>query len=183
MKVSYGILAGTLLSALTLSACGKSDKVPELMNIRSQSRSPDEFRVLPSKPLTMPDDLAQLPAPTPGGTNITDPTPEADAVAALGGNPAVVTPGTGISGGSQGLISYASRFGRASDIRPVLAAEDLEWRRDHDGRLLERAFNVNVYFKAYASMRLDPYAELARWRQAGARNVGAPPEGVDLKKK
>jgi hypothetical protein len=28
-------------------------------------------------------------------------------------------------------------------------------------------------------MSLDQYAELERWRQAGVRNVGAPPEGLE----
>ena len=78
-------------------------------------------------------------------------------------------------------MTYASRFGTAADIRPMLAAEDLEFRRKHDGRLLERVFKVNVYFKAYRSMALDQYLELARWRNAGVRTVGAPPEGLGSK--
>lgn len=172
---SIAIMGGVL----ALSACGglfgAEEKDPKLLNIRSASRAPDEFTVLPTKPLQLPEDLASLPEPTPGGTNITDPTPEADAVAALGGNPAALAR-TGISAGNGGLVSYVSRFGTSSDIRQVLAAEDLEFRRKNDGRLLERAFNVNVYFRAYAPMSLDQYAELERWRRAGVRTVGAPPE-------
>jgi hypothetical protein len=80
-----------------------------------------------------------------------------------------------------GLVSYASRFGRTADIRSTLAAEDLDFRRRHDGRLLERLFSVNVYYKAYAPMSLDQYQELERWRSAGVRNVGAPPEGTGSK--
>lgn len=171
-----GIIGGTLLAALALSACARSDKMPELMNIRSQTRSPDEFAILPTRPLTMPEDIAVLPEPTPGGSNITDPTPEADAVAALGGNPAAVSP-AGVSAASSTLLAHASRFGRTANIRQILAAEDLEYRRDNDGRLLERIFNVNVYFKAYAPMSLDQYAELERWRALGVRTPGAPPEG------
>ena len=34
-------------------------------------------------------------------------------------------------------------------------SEDLEWRRDNNGRVLERLFNVNVYYKAYRKQRLD----------------------------
>ena len=60
-------------------------------------------------------------------------------------------------------------------IRQTLATEDLEFRRKNDGRLLERIFNVNVYFKAYRDYALDQYAELARWRKAGARTPSAPP--------
>ncbi len=175
MQVRFGIFGAALVAALALSGCERGGKIPELMNIRSQTRSPDEFTVLPTKPLSMPDDLAALPEPTPGGNNITDPTPEADAVAALGGNPDALTP-NGISSGSGALVSHAGRFGTAADIRQVLAAEDLDYRRKNDGRLLERIFNVNVYFKAYAPMSLDQYLELARWRKAGVRTVGAPPE-------
>lgn len=169
---------GVLLGAvLVLSACAAREREPSLMNVRSASRSPDEFAILPSKPLQLPEDLASLPEPTPGGTNITDPTPEADAVAALGGDPARLGR-TGIAAGNGGLVSYAARFGTSADIRAVLAAEDLEYRRGNQGRLLERVANVNVYYRAYTPMSLDQYAELERWRRVGAKTVGAPPEGV-----
>ena len=96
-------------------------------------------------------------------------------MAALGGKPGLLDR-TGIAAGNGGLVSYASRFGQSADIRQVLAAEDADYRRKHNGRLLERVFNVTVYFRAYAPMALDQYAELERWRAAGARNVGAPPD-------
>lgn len=180
MAARLGIKAiAAICAVLSLSACGgvfgNKDKAPNLMNTRSASRAPDEFAILPTKPLELPEDLAALPDPTPGGTNITDPTPEADAVAALGGNPSALSR-AGISAGNGGLVSYTTRFGTGADIRDVLAAEDLEYRRKNDGRLLERLFNVTVYYRAYAPMSLDQYAELERWRNAGARNVGAPPE-------
>ena len=49
------------------------------------------------------------------------------------------------------------------------------------GGLLERLFNVNVYFKAYSKMMLDQYAELERWRAIGVPTVGAPPQGIKAK--
>ncbi|MCY1128311.1 DUF3035 domain-containing protein [Frigidibacter sp. RF13] len=177
MRVKQGIVCGALMAATLLSACGR-DKTPDLITFRNKSRSPDEFSILPTKPLTLPEDLASLPEPTPGGSNITDPTPEADAVAALGGNPDAVTPGEKVGAGNLGLISYASRFGRDGNIRQTLASEDLEWRKGHDGRLLERIFNVTVYFRAYEPMSLDQYAALAYWRSRGVQTVGAPPEEV-----
>lgn len=167
MQVAKGIKAIAIGAILLLAACG--DKDPKLLNVRSQSRGPDEFSVLPVKPLQLPEDIAALPEPTPGGQNLTDPTPEADAVVALGGRP------DRGAGGDGGLIAHVGRFGTSASIRGQLAAEDLEWRRDHDGRLLERLFNVNVYYKAYAEMSLDQYAELEFWRKRGVRNVGAPP--------
>lgn len=181
MRAQLGFRGLGLCALIALSACGRlagdEAKPPQLMNIKSASRSPDEFNILPTKPLQRPDDIASLPVPTPGGTNITDPTPKADAVAALGGNPALLEQ-TAIPAGNARLVAYAGRFGTGADIREVLAAEDLAYRRAHDGRLLERLFRVSVYFKAYAPMSLDQYAELERWRAVGVRNVGAPPEGA-----
>jgi len=52
-------------------------------------------------------------------------------------------------------------------------------READDGRLLERVFNLNIYYKAYKPLSLDQYAELERWRKVGARTVGAPPEAVE----
>lgn len=155
-----------------LSACGGSEE-PNLLNIsQPRSEGPDEFAVLPTKPLEIPENLAALPEPTPGGSNRTDPTPEADAIAALGGNAAVLSRGS--SDGA--LIAYSRRFGVDPNIRAQLAAADLEFRRRNDGRLLERLFNVNVYFRAYEEMSLDQYRELARLRRAGIRTSAVPPD-------
>ena len=159
---------GALALVLGLSACGGSDQ-PNLMNLRASGNGPDEFAILPAKPLQLPPDLKALPAPTPGGSNITDPTPEADAIVALGGKP-------GAGANDAALVAYAGRQGLSADIRQVLAAEDLEYRRKNDGRLLERLFDVNVYYKAYQPMALDQHAELARWRRLGAPTPSAPPE-------
>lgn len=176
-----GFLGAVALAVLALSACGGREE-PRLMNLRSATKAPDEFGILPTKPLQMPQDMALLPEPTPGGSNITDPTPEADAVAALGGNPARLTAG-GIPAGDGGLVNYAGRHGREGAIRGQLSTEDLDYRRRNDSRLLERLFGSNTYFKAYAPQSLDQHAELERWRAAGARNVGATPKGIKLKKK
>lgn len=169
MKAARGaILAGAATLSLLLAACGGS-KQPELMNIRKTSEGPDEFAILPPKPLQMPESLAALPVPTPGAGNLTDPTPESDAIAALGGKP-----GAGASDAA--LVAHATRLGLTSGIRGVLASEDLEYRRENDGRLLERIFSVNVYFDAYEPMSLDQHAELARWRRLGLATPAAPPE-------
>jgi hypothetical protein len=163
-------VAGTAM--LVLSACSRSDEVPNLMNIRSSTQGPDEFAILPPKPLQMPEDIAALPEPTPGGTNRTDPTPNADAVAALGGT---LRPAGGLPASDGALYAHAARYGVTGGIRETLAAEDLEFRRRNDGRLLERIFNVNVYYRAYQDQSLDQQAELWRWRNAGARTPSAPP--------
>lgn len=176
MRAGWGRTRGAVLVCMVL-CCGLvaacSPKEPTLMRLRSDTRGPDEFGILPAKPLQVPQDLAALPPPTPGGANITDPTPEADAIAALGGDPAARTR---TSAGDSAIVAHVTRFGVAPGIRPQLAAEDLEFRRTNDGRLLERLFNVNVYYKAYRRMSLDQHAELARWRALGVRTNSAPPD-------
>jgi hypothetical protein len=168
MATSRIILA--LAAAAMLAACG-NDENPILMNLRPQGNGPDEFAILPPRPLELPTDLAALPAPTPGGTNRTDPTPREDAILALGGTPQ----GAGVPAGDAGLVSYASRAGVAANIRTTLATEDLAFRQDNNGRILERLFDVNVYFKAYREQALDQQAELAFWRRRGVRTPSAPP--------
>lgn len=163
------ILLGAAL--LALSACDRN-REPSLLNVKSNNNGPDEFAIIPNKPLQQPEANAALPQPTPGGVNRADQTPFADAAVALGGSP-----NGGIRDG--GLVNYASRYGVTPGIRQQLAAEDIEFRRDNDGRLLERLFNVNVYFKAYAKQSLDQYGELERLRRLGVRTVSAPPEGYE----
>jgi hypothetical protein len=169
-------MIGIALAAGLLAACS-SDKEPRLMNLRSTTAGPDEFSIVPTKPLQMPPDLAALPAPVPGGANLADPTPEADAVAALGGK-ATYLSATSIPGADGGLVNYAARFGTNQNIRSELAAADLEHRRANDGRLLEKLFKKSIYFKAYRDMALDQEAELERWRKVGVRTPAAPPNGA-----
>ena len=174
MRAQKGRAVIAVATMITLAACGgKGD--PQLMNLRS-GPGPDEFAIVPPKPLELPENLAELPDPTPGGFNRTDQNPEADAAIALGGNPSAAG---GIPAGDSALYAHAGRFGLDGGIRATLAAEDLEFRRDNNGRVLERLFNVNVYYKAYRKQRLDQQAELARWRAVGVRNPSAPPRKPD----
>jgi hypothetical protein len=166
-----GIVIG-MVAALVLAACDRG--APRLMNVRTDG-TPDEFAILPTKPLELPKTFGALPEPEPGGANLADPTPKLDAVAALGGSPRVAA-AEGIPAGDQGLLGYAGRYGTASGIRQVLASEDLAFREENKGRVLERVFRVNVYYTAYREMALDQYAELARMRAAGVRTPAAPPE-------
>lgn len=168
-------LTFTVTAMLTLAGCSRD---PQLMNIDAGQDGPDEFAILPTKPLTMPPDLALLPTPTPGGSNITDPTPMADAVGALGGNPARLA-NTGIASNDGGLVNYASRYGVQADIRSELAQADVEWRSRNSRRLLETLTQTSVYMRAYRPMMLDPDAELQRWRRAGARTPTAPPPATE----
>lgn len=156
---------------LLLAGCSTD---PHLMNVNAGRTSPDEFRILPTKPLQMPEDLSALPAPTPGGANLTDPTPDQDAVAALGGNPAALV-AQGIPAPDLALVNQASRMGRDPAIRQITAQEDVAWRSRHSRRLLEVLARTNVYYRAYEPMTLDSWAELERWRPTGVRLPAAPP--------
>lgn len=173
MQAGRGAVGIAIVVMLALAGCS-GPKEPHLMNLKSNKRGPDEFSILPSKPMEMPKDLAALPPPTPGGSNRTDPTPDADAVAALGGRPAALA-GKGVPAADSALIAQVTRYGVSPTIRADLDKEDLEWRRRHPGRVFERAFGVSSYLRAYAPMSLDQYAELERWRRAGVRTVSAPP--------
>ena len=172
MRSTQGVLAIAMSALLVLTACARGEKTPQLMNIRSSSTGPDEFTIVPPKPLAMPENLAELPDPTPGGGNRTDQNPFEDAIAALGGKANVSGK---IGAGDGALVNYAARAGVADGIRDTLAAEDLAYRRSNNGKLLERLFDLNVYFKAYRPYALDQQAELARWRQVGVRTPAAPP--------
>ncbi|MBN8632126.1 MAG: DUF3035 domain-containing protein [Rhodobacterales bacterium] len=176
MRAVKGRAVIAVATMVTLAACGGTSD-PKLMNLRA-GQGPDEFAIVPPKPLEMPESLADLPEPTPGGYNRTDQNPEADAAIALGGKPSAAG---GIPSSDAALYAHAARFGVDGGIRATLAAEDLEWRRDNRGRPLERLFNLNVYFKAYRKQSLDQQAELARWRALGARTSSAPPAKVGEK--
>lgn len=170
MQAATGRAAIAVAAMLMLVGCG-GNGMPQLMNLRS-GQGPDEFGILPPKPLAMPEDLATLPEPTVGGANRTDPQPFDEAIVALGGKPGAAG---GIPASDSAIYAHAARFGVESGIRTTLASEDLEWRRDNNGRILERLFNVNVYFKAYRKQWLDQQAELARWRKVGVKTPSAPP--------
>ncbi|MFT4715320.1 MAG: hypothetical protein ACI861_000068 [Paracoccaceae bacterium] len=173
MPVVKPLILLALAASLGLSGCSNKDK--SMLNLRSTERGPDEFAILPTKPLVQPGDYNELPSPTPGGSNITDPTPKQDAVKALGGNANYLT-ATGSSKADIGFINAASRYGVSANIRAALAEDDAEFRSNNKGKFLERLLGVTVYFSAYEPQTLDRYAELERLRRAGVRTPAAPPE-------
>ncbi len=143
--------------------------------MRSTSGGPDEFSVLPSRPLEVPTGAATLPEPTPGGSNLSDPNPTADAIAALGGRPGAANAG-GIPAADATLVSYVGRYGTNPAIRQELAAEDAAFRRRRSGGGFLGLFRGGErYFQAYAAMALDAYAELIRFRNLGVQVPSAPP--------
>jgi len=159
------------LSVLALAACAGDGR---LMNLTASDDGPEEFAILPTRPLQMPPDLAQLPPPTPGGTNLTDPNPEGDAIAALGGNPDQLAQ-QGIGAADGALVAHASRAGVTPGVRQVVAAEDQQIRERRGRRPLEALAGTNVYHRAYEPQTLDSEAEMERWRRTGVQVPTAPP--------
>jgi len=160
----FGIIA-------LLTACAGGDR--GLRDLRANGGGPDEFRVMPMQPLVLPNDVTNLPTPTPGGANLTDPRPNADAVAVLGGNPNALIP-NGIPAGDGALVTAASRNGVDPTIRQTLASEDAAFRNRQSRFGFFRG--RDRYFGAYSRQALDAYAELQRFRNAGVATPSAPPE-------
>ncbi|WP_373354888.1 DUF3035 domain-containing protein [Pseudoroseicyclus sp. CXY001] len=153
-----------LLTAL--SACGGRT----LHQLDHGLAGPDEFSVLPTAPLVIPR-VATLPPPTPGGQNRADPQPNAAAIAALGGNAGAAVAG-GVPATDAALVAAAG--GRDPSIRRTLAEEDAAFR---SGAVAASNSGAGRYFNAYRRQALDAYAELERFRAAGARVPSAPPAG------
>lgn len=161
-----------LVLVCALTACASRGE--PLMNLKQDGAGPDEFGIVPNKPLETPKDLTFLPDPTLGGSNRVDQTPRRDAVAALGGRTGLLDSNR-IQVGEQAIVTVASRFGVNPDIRRQLAAEDEAFRKDALILPLERLFKVNVYLKSYESQSLDEQRELLRLRQLGIRTPTSPP--------
>lgn len=159
---------------LGLGGCGQGNG-GRLHDFRSNVDGPEEFAVLPTKPLETPPSFASLPEPTPGGANITDQYPKQDAIAALGGNPARLTPSGGIPSSDSALVSRAARYGVPANTREVLAQEDLEYRQRR-GRLVNiKIVAKDRYNDVYKTYWLDSRQVLARYRRAGVRTPSVPP--------
>ncbi|WP_424831821.1 DUF3035 domain-containing protein [Ruegeria sp.] len=171
MRMPRAILALTLAAAVA----GCSDI--GLRNLQPPGPGPDEFSVLPVKPLTQPQDYAFLPAPTPGGGNLTDPTPQADAVIALGGSSAALNPNTAIPSSDGALVTASSRYGVPSNTREVTAQEDAEFRKRKARFTRLRLFPVDRYSQAYKRQALDADAQNEAARRQGIETPSAPPGG------
>lgn len=165
------LIACALAAVTLLSACGE----PNLRNLRSQGEGPDDFTIVPAKPLTEPESYTALPQPTPGGFNRTDQRPLEDAVAALGGQ--ATSPNAPVPGSDAALVNHASRFGRDDGIRSTLAAADQRFR-DRQRRLSNiRLIRADEYALIYRRLSLDASATAAQFRRAGIPTPSAPPSG------
>lgn len=161
-----------VIVALALTACANKDK--PLTRIKKTGNGPDEFAIIPGKPLEAPESFSALPTPTPGGSNRTDQNPLADGAAALGGNAATLAGGA-IPAGDGAIVNHARRYGVNPGIRETLRAEDKQIRRRHGRVNILRIGPTDDYTNAYKRQWLDSETEFFRLRRAGVTTPSAPP--------
>ena len=172
--MKYPALA--MVAVLALGACTGPREAPQLRNLSSMNDGPDEFLVVPGKPLEQPKDLTALPTPTPGGTNLTDQNPLADAVAQLGGRPGAMA-AQSVPTADRALVQTAARNGQEAGIRQTLASEDEDLRR-RMGRFQKlRIFIKNKYKEVYSGQTLDAEAANQAFRRQGVPTPSVPPAG------
>ncbi len=175
----FGI-AMAAATAITLSACSSlkigDDKVLA-PKPGSRPNATDEFSTVPAKPIELPGSVASLPPPSKSRPDRAQRDATQEALAALGGRETGTS--NSIPADDRGFVAFTSRLGSDRNIRLILAAEDEEFRRGKHGRLLERWFNVNLYYQAYEPMTLDEYAELERLRRGNIRTPTAPPRAIE----
>ena len=172
MRITRAGLGMVLI--LAVAACARGDREIDLRQLRSSDNGPDEFSVLPTKPLQAPESYTALPAPTPGGRNLVDPNPLGDAVASLGGRPAALD-ATGVPGGDAALVRHAGRNGVPANIRETVAQEDLDYRQ-RKGRFQRlRIFVKNKYNSVYEPQTLNSAQTNQAYRRVGVPTPSAPP--------
>lgn len=175
MKKAYQI-TGSVVLILALAGCDTSQGIgrffaPDTIG----DAGPDEFGIVPSKPLEEPPNYTDLPEPDAAAGNRADLNPEKDAVAALGGRPERLD-SPNILPGEGALLAAAQRNGTGGNIREVLAEEDAQFRERNRPKLLQRWFGTDTYFRDYDSQTLKALSAAERLRRRGVRVPVAPPE-------
>lgn len=161
-----------LLGALVLAGCGGKEGSRSLTLV-GRNDGPNEFSLVPAKPLQQPQDLTVLPEPTPGGFNRTDRAPRAEAIAALGGDQNVLA--GPIPAADSALLANATRFGVDANIRRDLARDDAEYMRQPRGIWRRRGVSPEQYLDAYDFMALDQATMNHLSRRVGTRTPGVQP--------
>ncbi len=169
MRIPLGLII--LGVSVALAGCAKKP----LHNLRKNSDGPDEFLVMPVKPLTAPKDYDLLPAPTPGGSNLVDQNPQADAVVALGGRASALDVTRGVPASDGALMASTSRYGVPADTRTSLAEEDAAFRKKQ-GRLSGfKLFPTDRYSQIYKRDTMDAFEAQETFRNSGFGTPSAPP--------
>ncbi|MCI4664515.1 MAG: DUF3035 domain-containing protein [Neomegalonema sp.] len=146
--------AGALALVALVAGCADFNLRRELGVV---GKGPDPFTVVRNKPLEIPTDKAKLPAPKPGARSRVEPTPEADARAALIGSP----PGTTAaapSAAEAGLLKRAGAADASDDVRSKLKKD----RSEDDERLLDGVLGSILGDDKPNEEPLDPSKEARR---------------------
>lgn len=167
MRFVIGMLL--VVAAIAASGCSRQKGLHDL---RHTGNGPDEFGIIPANPLTAPEDYTALPAPTPGGTNLTDRNPNEEAIVALGGR---APSATGVPSSDAAIVQASSRYGVAPDTRASIQAEDDKFRKVQGRWTRIKLFPVDRYGQIYRKEKLDPFQTADQFRKAGATTPSAPP--------
>ncbi|MDR6266149.1 DUF3035 domain-containing protein [Roseobacter sp. N2S] len=175
MKISGLKWISALVVASAVAGCDTSQGIGRFFAGDVSDVGPDEFGIVPTKPLELPDDLVTLPEPTPGARNRTDLLPEHDAVAALGGKPERLD-STTVGAGEGALLAAGTRNGTTPEIRTVLAEEDADFRENNGPLFLQRLFKVNTYLKTYEGQTLKARNTNELMRRSNVKTPSVSPE-------
>ncbi|MEP1961701.1 DUF3035 domain-containing protein [Tateyamaria sp.] len=162
------LIVCALIAVTVLAACESKG----LREVQNRGEGPDDFLIVPNKPLQEPESFSALPTPTPGGFNRTDQRPLEDAVAELGGQ--ATSPNAPVPGVDGTLVNYASRFGREANIRATLAEADAKFRKRQARFSQIRIVQEDTYARAYRRQSLRPGPVADEFRRAGVPTPSAP---------
>ncbi len=162
--------AALMLAPFALVGCGEGGLAGGLRRAGVAGK-PDEFMVLPTRPLEMPENLSTLPPPTPGVPNRVDYQPRTDAIVGLTGRQPP-------PGNADGSVLVARAGPRDPAIRSQLAVEDAEWRRTHHGLFFERLLSKDRDRVTYQEMILNAPDAWEQMRARGVEVPAAPPSAL-----
>jgi len=156
-----------LAVGVSVSACGGSDPVFDRDGeFRLRTAGPDEFAIIPTKPLEIPEDTVSLPEPSVGAKNRVDLEPQTDAILALGGQPDRLA-STNIAADEQALVAVASRNGVVENIRDIVDEDSKKNTRKPN--FFERWLGRDGRLQTYKSESIDPAAVTDRLRRQGIK--------------
>ena len=157
-------ILGTIVTFFLIAACSSDEA--RLRDLYDVGTGPEEFAVLPSKPLIIPTNLKELQVPDETVGNLADPSPKRDLIEKLGGS---IDETKSVPKRDKGLLNYVSRAGVNSNIREELAEEDRKFLRRMGVLTSVKLFRVDRYNQIYRNMTLSAPKELERWRSLGVR--------------
>ncbi len=174
----YLMLRATLKTAIILtlagglSACNRDgNNGRPLLNLRQSAIAPDEFLVVPQKPLETAVDASVLPKPVPGAESRVTIDFEDNLMAALGGR---MRSSGRVPASEAALVSAArSNGGTTANIRDIMRDEDQAFREARSGKI-DRLAKKRMAVTVYDQMLLDPEAEVLRLQAMGVKTPAIP---------